>query len=95
MTAPTYKIEKRGISDGIPILGTPLRRVPDAFEPLYTTPDGRFSVQRVTHDSTYFSPSYTSWYWQDGGEEVDDHFNTKWEAVDALCHHLIEQGLAK
>lgn len=91
-----YKIEKRGFSDeGSPILGTPLRRVPDTFDPLYTTPDGRFSVVRQTHDSTYFSPSYTSWYWQDGDEEVHDQFNTKWEAVDALCRHLIEQGLAK
>jgi hypothetical protein len=91
-----YKIEKRGTrTDGSPVLGTPLRRFPGLLDPIYATPDGRFNVVFNKIEARNFDPAYILWYWQDGDEDVHDHYNTKWEAVDALCHHLIEQGLAK
>lgn len=92
---PKYKIEERGYVGSEPILGTPLRRVPHTIDPLYETPDGRFTVYRVTHDAAYFDASYHSWQWQDGDEPAHDNYNTKWQAVDALCHYLIERGLAR
>ncbi|MGA1354479.1 MAG: hypothetical protein ACO32I_06875 [Candidatus Limnocylindrus sp.] len=93
---PTYKIEKRGtLSDGTTLLGTPLRRIVGGYEPVYATPDGRFTVVCNKIEARDFEPAYTTWYWQDGDEDVHDHYNTKWEAVHALCGYILDHWLDK
>lgn len=49
----------------------------------YVSPCGRFTVSRVQYDD-----GSAWWYWQDGGDEVCDHYATKCLAVDAMCREV-------
>ena len=85
MQTKTPKIEKRGTwSDGATRYGTPMLRV---FPGCYRTPCGNFMIHSVEYDD-----GRIAWYWQQGDEDVCDHYDTKTEAVDALCRYIIDLG---
>jgi len=42
--------------------------------------DGRFTIVRIVYPHN----GEVAWYWQDGDHDVDDHYRTKWQALEAL-----------
>lgn len=70
------------LDDGSVLYRVPMKRLgPGLYEV------GEYRVVWVIFDD-----GSTRWYWQRGSQNVDDQYATKWEAVNALAHALLEEG---